>query len=173
MSKVDQTVAAQRVAEISLLRLKGKTVAHCVEYARNKGWEVGYNAVWQYVDKADKAIAKTIERKQTQLIAFGVSQRNRAVEMALEDRDYDAALKLMQDREWLLGLYPEQRPQEPPMQVNNPVVPVLSELQRTALEAALLRRITEAAGGRPEPQKVPSGTALDRTPAIATPPARG
>jgi hypothetical protein len=98
----------------------------------------------------------------SQLIAFGVSQRNRAVEMALEDRDYDAALKLMQDRERLLGLYPEQRPREPPVQVNTPVVPVLSDRQRSDLEAALLRRIGQSGAGAveggPEPRKLPSGT---------------
>ena len=75
----------------------------------------------------------------------------------------EVALKMMQDRGKLLGLYPEQRPLEPPVQVNNnQVIPILSEPQRTALESALLRRIGQpgagAVEGGPEPQKLPSGT---------------
>jgi hypothetical protein len=68
MAKPDQHLAAHRIAEISFLRVQGRSVAKCVEYARKQGWNVTYTAVWKYVSQADKAIAKQIERRQTQLI---------------------------------------------------------------------------------------------------------
>ena len=114
------------------------------------------------MDRAEKQIAKQIERRQTQLIAWAMNQRNRAIEMALEARKFDIALTLMQDRDKLLGLYPEERPRDNPTQVNNQVV--LSEADRRALCALAESRIGQsagpgAAGGGPEPRKLPPGTA--------------
>jgi hypothetical protein len=84
MAKVDQNIARQRVAEMALLRIRGKTIAQCCDDARQNGWNTGYMQVWRYCDQADKQIAKQIERRQTQLIAWGVNQRNKAVDIALE-----------------------------------------------------------------------------------------
>jgi hypothetical protein len=116
---------------------------------------VSVRAVFGYISQADKAIMATIKRRQEQVIAFGVCQRNRAVDMALEDRDYDAALKLMQDREKLLNLYPKDEPEKPPIQVNNNNV-VISESDRLALLAlAEARRLGGSRGAievRAEPR---------------------
>jgi hypothetical protein len=159
MAKVDQNIARQRVAEMALLRIQGRTLAQCCDYARQNGWNTGYKQVWRYCDQADKQIAKQIQRRQTQLIAWGVNQRNRAIEMALEDRDYDAALKLMQDRDKLLGLYPKEEPEKPPTQVQNNVF--LSDVQRAQLEAALLRRLGDAgASAKPVGAKAADGRVL-------------
>jgi hypothetical protein len=141
--KPDVILSRQRVAEMVRLRIQGESVAKCFQFAENQGWDVTQRSLYSYVERADKLIAKQVERRQTQLIAWGVNQRNKAVDMALEHRQFEVALKIMQDREKLLGLYPSEKAPAPPVQVNN-VIPPLTESQRIALDAALQRRLGQS-----------------------------
>jgi hypothetical protein len=148
MARPEQVIAEQRVAQIVRLRICGENSARCLQHAQEQGWDVSQRTVFKYIERADNLIAKQVERRQQQFIAWGVNQRNKAVDIALERGELEVALKIMQDREKLLGLYPSEKAPAPPVQVNN-VIPPLTESQRIALDAALRRRL-----GRPDPRAV-------------------
>jgi hypothetical protein len=99
----------QRLNAVVKLRLAGAGIREIFQYGQDHGWGVGMKAVEKYVSKADEIIAERADRQRDRLLAFAVVARDRLFELALDKKDFETALKVLQDRDTLLGLYPREQ----------------------------------------------------------------
>jgi hypothetical protein len=108
MPKSTKAQMTQRLTAVVKLRLAGASPGRIFEYSKGQGWGVGIKAIEKYVSKADAIIAARADRHRDRLLAFAVVARDRLFELALESKDYETALKVLQDRDTLLHLYPRE-----------------------------------------------------------------
>jgi hypothetical protein len=99
----------QRLTAVVKLRLGGASASRILEYGSREGWGVGIKAVEKYISKADAIIAERADRQRDRHLAWALVARDRLFELALEKKDFETALKVLQDRDTLLDLYPREQ----------------------------------------------------------------
>ena len=169
MAKATKAQIIQRLNAVVKLRLGGAAIRDIFQYSQDHNWDVGYDAVYKYVSRADKIIEEHAERNRDRLLAFEVNARHRVFARAMEKGDLEAALKVLKDRAQLLNLYPV-KDQTPSTVQMNTVLPPRSDAGREAPRPRALARL-----GRADPEAIPLlGSAADRPtlPEPRTDPAR-
>jgi len=169
MAKATKAQMTQRLNAVVKLRLGGAAIRDIFQYSQDHNWDVGYDAVYKYVSRADKIIEDHAERNRDRLLAFEVNARHRVFARAMEKGDLEAALKVLKDRAQLLNLYPSKDP-TPSAEPVHTVLPPRSDADREAPRPRALARL-----GRADPEAIPLlGSAADRPtlPEPRTDPAR-
>ena len=109
MAKATKAQMTQRLNAVVKLRLAGASAGRIFEYGRGQGWGVGIKAIEKYISRADAIISERADRHRDRLLAFAVVARDRLFELALEKKDFETALRVLQDRDTLLDLYPREQ----------------------------------------------------------------
>jgi hypothetical protein len=157
MAKATKAQIIQRLNAVVKLRLGGAAIREIFQYSQDHNWDVGDDAVYKYVGKADAIIAEHAERDRDRLLAFEVNARNRVFVRAMEKGDLEAALKVLKDRAQLLNLYPSKDP-TPSAEPVHTVLPPRSDAGREAPRPRALARL-----GRADPEAIPlRGSPADR-----------
>jgi hypothetical protein len=125
---------AQRVTEISRIRLEGAKFADVLEYVREaeqnpescwyeeSGQEPlephGDSTIWRYISQADDAIEAEIVSSRKKLFKKHLAQREHLYSKATLAGDFRTSLSILKDIDELMGLYPAQRKTKPTEQPN-------------------------------------------------------
>ena len=146
----------RRVEEIVRLRLAGaELVPDIVQYAASQNWQVRRRMLWNYVDRADRIIARGVEKDRQKLLARHLRQRRLLFARALEQGDIRAALAVARDEAELEALYPPQKARVEHSGPDGGPIPhahAVTDADRASAIHALLARLGEAGPGRdPEP----------------------
>ena len=104
-SKATPAQVAERVAEILRIRLDGAAFHNCVEFAREKDWNVSERQVGRYIEKADQALAKHQERKRSRIIAVHTARVEQLYARCVNAADLSTAARVLQDLGKLNDLY--------------------------------------------------------------------
>jgi hypothetical protein len=107
--KEPQTVIKQRVEELRDLIVLGAKFSDLRKHAESQGWNVNPGQLKRYLLRADKLLDAERERKRRKLFNRSIAQRDALYSRALAVSDYATALRCLQDRDQLLGLYPARQ----------------------------------------------------------------
>jgi hypothetical protein len=103
---------ADRIAEILRIRLDGAAFHDCVEFAKEKGWDVSERQVGRYIREADDLLVERQDTSRKRVIARHLAQREALVARCINAADYRTALAVLADLAKLRGLYPEKDAKE-------------------------------------------------------------
>jgi hypothetical protein len=109
VAKATKAVIAQRVEEVLQIRLAGAAFPEIVQYASEKGWDVGPRQLQNYIRKTDRLLALAREKDRAKLLALHEAQRRLLLNKALEVGDLRTALAVLRDSAQLQDLYPAAR----------------------------------------------------------------
>lgn len=103
--KADRATVAERVTEIHRIRLDGAAFHQCVEYAKEKGWNVSERQVGRYIRQADDLNAERQDKGRKRILARHIAQRENLFARCINAADFRTALAVLTDLAKLKGLY--------------------------------------------------------------------
>ncbi len=108
-SKATKAEIAQRVDEVLRARLDGAQFHDLLQYASEKGWNVGQRQLWNYVAASDRLLAARLEKDRDRLFARHVAMRMALFARCVNAGELAAALAVAKDEAALHGLYPPSK----------------------------------------------------------------
>lgn len=112
MAKATKTEVLQRIEAVLLIRLDGAQHHDVMQYAAEKGWNLSYRQISNYIRRADLLLVERQDRKRRRIIARHLAQRDTLYARAVNAADYRTALAVLADKAKLQGLYEESKPPE-------------------------------------------------------------
>lgn len=109
---VSEATAAEmilRVDEVLRIRLDGAQFHDVVEYAREKGWNVGKSQIGNYIRKADNLLVERTDKRRKRRLAMHEARREALYGRSVNAADYRTALSVLADLAKLQGLYPAEK----------------------------------------------------------------
>lgn len=106
--QADALEAIRRVDEILKKRLDGAQYHDVAEHAEANGWGIKERQIREYIQKADKIIARRSDRNRRQIIARHIAQRQSLFTRAIKESDLRTALAILDSEAKLRGLFPDK-----------------------------------------------------------------